>query len=94
MALMTFDSIVHVLPTDPAAALEALMKSYMDVRHWITYHSSSTKGANAKYLPHLQTVAGQLARELAARLLDAYPAGERVTVDDIETWTALERIAE
>lgn len=92
MPLMTIDSIVHALPADPAAAIESLMKSYLNVQHWIVYHAGE-KG-QPEHLPHLQAVAGQLARELAARLLDAYPAGERVTVDDIETWMELERIAE
>lgn len=92
MALMTFESILKSLPGDSDKALESLMKSYLNVQHWITYHAGE-KG-QPEHLPHLQTVAGQLARELAARLLDAYPAQEGVTVDDIETWTALERIAD
>lgn len=91
MGIMTFESIVQSLPADTDAAIGSLMKSYLNVQHWIVYHAGE-KG-QPEHLPHLQAVAGQLARELAARLLDAYPAGERVTVDDIETWTALERIA-
>lgn len=90
MALMTFESILKSLPDDSDKAIESLMKSYLNVQHWIIYHAGE-KG-QPEHLPHLRIVAGQLARELAARLLNAYPAPEGVT-GDIDEWTALERIA-